>query len=61
MRQALYGVGLMTIVFSLATTLSAGAPVVPEVDSSSLTVGLGLLTGAVLILRSQWGARKRAR
>lgn len=61
LRKALYGTGLLAIVLSLPVTLVAGTAVVPEIDGSSLSMGIGLLSGAVLILRSRSGARKRSR
>lgn len=59
MRKALYGAGFLTMVLSLGATVAAGTPGVPEIDGGALTMGLGLLSGSVLILRSRWGARKR--
>lgn len=54
MRQALYGAGLLIVLVSFATPLLAGlAAPVPEIDGGSITAGLGLLTGAVMILRSR--------
>jgi len=41
------------IVLSIPTGLAASAVVTPEIDGSSLTAGLGLLTAAVLIVRSR--------
>jgi len=49
----MYGVGFLMVLASLATPVMAGITGVPEIDSSSLSMGLGLLTGAVLILRSR--------
>ena len=56
MRVAMYGVGLLMVVASLATTVMAVAPV-PEIDGGSISSGLGLLTGASLMLRARWRAR----
>ena len=53
MKQLMYVTGVMMVLASLATPVRAGAVTVPEIDSSSLSVGLGLITGAVLILRSR--------
>ena len=52
-RQALYGAGLMAIVLSIQAGVAASVPIAPEIDGSSLTAGLGLLTAAVLIVRSR--------
>ncbi|CAN5723935.1 hypothetical protein BH18ACI5_BH18ACI5_14980 [soil metagenome] len=54
MRQAVYTAGTLIVFASVATSLHAGNfPAVPEIDSSSFTAGLGLLTGAVMIVRSR--------
>ncbi|CAN5724183.1 hypothetical protein BH18ACI5_BH18ACI5_15000 [soil metagenome] len=54
MRFALYGFGLAVVVASLATSVSAGGPVaVPEIDGASITAGLGLLAGGVLLVRAR--------
>jgi hypothetical protein len=50
-----YGVGLVLIVVSAGVAAFA-APVAvsaPEIDGGSIASGLGLVTGAVLILRSR--------
>jgi hypothetical protein len=53
-EKATYGLGLLTIVLSLGTRLSATVPApVPEVDASTISAGLGLLTAGVLIVRSR--------
>lgn len=44
------------LVASLAQFAFAGRPAVPEIDSSSAVAAVGLLTGALLVLRSR---RKR--
>jgi len=50
----LYGAGLIGIVLSISAGLAASINVqAPEIDGSSLTAGLGLLTAAVLIVRSR--------
>jgi hypothetical protein len=57
MRQTLLGVaGLALVLVSIATPAFAGAAVVPvpEINGSSLATGLGLLSGAVLILRARF-------
>ena len=58
MRQALYGTGMAIVLVSLATPLLAGvAAAVPEIDGGSITTGLGLLAGGILMLRARM-ARK---
>ena len=52
-RKALYGAGLMAIVLSIQAGVAASVATAPEIDGSSLTAGLGLLTAAVLIVRSR--------
>ena len=53
-RGALYGGGLLLVMLTVQSGLAAGAVVqAPEIDGSSLTAGLGLLTAAVLIVRSR--------
>lgn len=56
MRQALYGTGMAIVLVSLGTPLLAGF-VVPEIDGGSVTTGLGLLAGGILMLRARM-ARK---
>ncbi len=54
MRVALYGLGLAMVVASLATSVSAGRPgAVPEIDGASISAGLGLLAGGVLLVRAR--------
>jgi hypothetical protein len=52
-RGALYGAGLLAMVVSVHVGLAASVVTAPEIDGSSLTAGLGLLTAAVLIVRSR--------
>jgi len=49
----MYVAGLSMVLASLATPVIASTVGVPEIDASSLSVGLGLLAGAVLIVRSR--------
>jgi hypothetical protein len=43
------------IVASLVAPVSAGTPVgVPEIDGASITAGLGLLAGGVLLVRARF-------
>ena len=54
MRISTYGLGLWGMVLSVqAGLLAGGARVAPEIDGSSISAGLGLLTAAVLIVRSR--------
>ena len=58
MASATYFAGLLFIVHSVQNIAFAGAVSdVPEIDGSSISVGLGLLAGAVLIIR----ARRRSK
>ena len=53
-RGALYGGGLLAMILTVQSRLAAGnVSTVPEIDGSVLTAGLGLLTAAVLIVRSR--------
>jgi hypothetical protein len=53
-RGALYAAGLLTMILTVQSGLAAGTPLTaPEIDGSSVTAGLGLLTAAVLIVRSR--------
>lgn len=54
MRQALYAAGMVIVLAALAAPVSAGATIaVPEIDGASITAGLGLLAGGVLLVRSR--------
>ena len=61
MRKATYGAGVLLMALSAAATVAAGQPtpppVVPEIDGGSLTIGLGLLSGSLMILRSRWRSK----
>lgn len=52
-RGAFYGAGLIAMVLSVHVGLAASGVTAPEIDGSSLTAGLSLLTAAVLIVRSR--------
>ena len=52
-RGVWYGAGLLAMVMSVHVGLAASVVTAPEIDGSSLTAGLGLLTAAVLIVRSR--------
>ncbi len=54
LRVCEYGLGLLTMVVSVGTSLFAGfAQTTPEIDAGSLSAGIGLVTAGVLILRSR--------
>ncbi len=54
MRQTLYAAGMLIVLASVATSLHAGTvSAVPEIDGASLTAGLGLLAGGVLVVRAR--------
>jgi len=48
-----WGAGMLVMVVAMASTLHATAAIVPEIDGTSVAAGLGLLSGAVLILRAR--------
>jgi hypothetical protein len=52
-----WGVATLAMVAAMAGTLHATIGVVPEIDGASMATGLGLLSGAVLILRA--GIRRK--
>jgi hypothetical protein len=57
-RVGSYGLGVLIAVMSVGGHLSASVQVpVPEIDGGSFSVGLGLLSAGILILRS----RRRSR
>jgi hypothetical protein len=59
-RGSGYGMGVLLIVHAFATNVLASGPIaVPEIDGSSISAGLGLLTAGVLIVRSRWGSRSK--
>lgn len=53
-RVTLFGLGVVTLVVTLANAAQAGNLVagVPEIDGSALPAVLGILTSGVLILRA---------
>ena len=50
---AMWWLGMLTILASATGTVYATFGSVPEVNASSLSAGLGLLAGAVMILRAR--------
>ena len=56
MRQVVYAAAMMALVF-VATPAFAGTAPVPEIDGSSLSAGLGLLAGGMLLVRARFGRK----
>ena len=56
-RQVVYVAGLMLALVFAATPVFAGLNAVPEIDGGSLSTGLGLLAGSVLMLRARFRRR----
>ncbi len=53
-KIAFWSLGMVVVIGSVAASVHATiVGPVPEIDSSSFTAGLGLLTGAVMIVRSR--------
>jgi hypothetical protein len=50
-----YALGVLLAVLSMASVALAGAVQTPEIDASSVTVGLGVLAAGVLLLRARKG------
>ena len=48
-----YGLGVLVIANAVAPSLMASSVPVPEIDATSLSAGLGLLAGGVLVLRAR--------
>jgi hypothetical protein len=48
---------MMLVLLAAAVPAFAAVPSAPEIDGSSLTTGLGLLAGGVLMLRARRGRR----
>ena len=58
MKKGLYAAGMLIVLASISTTVSAGATTaVPEIDGAAITTGLGLLAGGVLLVRARWNRR----
>jgi hypothetical protein len=47
----------MVMMVAVATPAFAGVGAVPEIDGGSLSAGLGLLAGSVLLLRARLGRK----
>jgi hypothetical protein len=56
MRRVVYITGFLMVVASLSTVVMAIQPV-PEIDGGSISNGLGLLTGSILMLRARFGKK----
>ena len=53
-RVSWYSLGLLTLVLALGRTVSATATSsVPEIDGASVSTGVALLAGGILILRAR--------
>ena len=48
-----WGVAMLAMVIAMAGTLHATVGAVPETDGASMATGLGVVSGAVLILRAR--------
>ncbi len=58
MRRIVYGAGFLMVLASLSTAAMASTPSgVPEVSGGSLSMGLGLLAGGILMLRARFGRK----
>ena len=51
--RSLWCLGLFMLVTAAGSTAHATIGIVPEIDGGSVSAGLALLTGAVMILRSR--------
>jgi hypothetical protein len=53
-RMCCFGFGVLMVSVSMAGTALAGGPVqTPEIDGSTVTAGLGLLTAGILLMRAR--------
>jgi hypothetical protein len=52
-RASTYGLGLVMLVGLVAVAHLGAQTSAPEIDGGSISAGLGLLSGTVLILRSR--------
>ena len=60
MKKLLYVAGAALVLASVATPAMAGtwyAPSVPEIDGASITSGVGLLAGGLMLLRARFGSK----
>ena len=56
-RASLFGVAVLTLVRAVEMPLAATVVVVPEIDGGSLSVGMAVLAGVVLVLRARMRAK----
>ena len=56
-QQAVYVASLMLVLVFAAAPVLAGVPSVPEIDGGSLSTGLGILAGSLLMLRARFRRR----
>ena len=52
-KMCLYGLGILLAVHAAAGTAVAGVFTAPEIDGSSVTVGVGILAAGILLLRAR--------
>ena len=58
MRRIVYSVGFLMVLASVSNAVMAGTGgSVPEISGGSLSTGLGLLAGGILMLRARFGRR----
>jgi hypothetical protein len=57
MKVAAYVLGISIVMLSAASYAFAGT-VAPEIDPGSISVGLGLLAGGLLIARARWRSKQ---
>ena len=56
MKIATYVLGVSIVILSAASYAFAGV-VAPEIEPSSMSAGLGLLAGGLLIARARWRSK----
>ncbi len=57
MKVAAYVLGVSIVMLSAASYAFAGFVVTPEIEPGSITAGLGLLAGGLLIARARWRSK----
>jgi len=57
MKVAAYVLGVSIVMLSAASYAFAGF-VAPEIEPGSITAGLGLLAGGLLIARARWRSKQ---
>ena len=53
-KAAMFSAGMMIVMISAGVSVLAQTQPVPEIDAGSISSGIGLLTGGILILKSRW-------